>query len=84
MFAVLYIVVAAVASFFPVTSTVDATSMNWSCLMVSLLYRSGLELRNADDGALQFGGVFIVACVDYVLRGRKHYIAPVLNVHKEQ
>lgn len=61
-FAICYIVVAAVASFFPVAIPVDAASMNWSCLM--------------------FGGVFIIAVADYLLRGRKHYVEPVRHLNK--
>ncbi|KAI7662744.1 amino acid permease [Hortaea werneckii] len=63
MFAVGYIITAAVASFFPVSVPVDAVSMNWSVVV--------------------FGGVLCIACVDYVLRGRKHYVAPVQHVEKE-
>lgn len=61
-FAIVYVVVAAVASFFPVSIPTDAENMNWSCLM--------------------FGGVLIIACVDYAVRGRKHYIEPVKHVNK--
>ncbi|KAI6793533.1 amino acid permease [Hortaea werneckii] len=63
MFAVGYIITAAVASFFPVSVPVDAVSMNWSVVV--------------------FGGVLGIACVDYVFRGRKHYVAPVQHVEKE-
>ncbi|KAI7158396.1 amino acid permease [Hortaea werneckii] len=63
MFAVGYIITAAVASFFPVSVPVDAVSMNWSVVV--------------------FGGVLCIACVDYVFRGRKHYVAPVQHVEKE-
>ncbi|GAB1739310.1 hypothetical protein NU219Hw_g4054t1 [Hortaea werneckii] len=63
MFAVGYIITAAVASFFPVSVPVDAVSMNCSVVV--------------------FGGVLCIACVDYVLRGRKHYVAPVQHVEKE-
>ncbi|OTA26662.1 hypothetical protein BTJ68_11693 [Hortaea werneckii EXF-2000] len=63
MFAVGYIITAAVASFFPVSVPVDAVSMNWSVVV--------------------FGGVLCIACVDYVLRGRRHYVAPVQHVEKE-
>ncbi|TKA55667.1 hypothetical protein B0A55_11956, partial [Friedmanniomyces simplex] len=38
MFAVAYIIVAAVASFFPVESTVNAASMNWACLMFGAVF----------------------------------------------
>ncbi|RMY49193.1 hypothetical protein D0865_07637, partial [Hortaea werneckii] len=62
MFAVGYIITAAVASFFPVSVPVDAVSMNWSVVV--------------------FGGVLCIACVDYVFRGRKHYVAPVQHVEK--
>ena len=64
MFAVGYIITAAVASFFPVSVPVDAVSMNWSVVV--------------------FGGVLCIACVDYVFRGRKHYVAPVQHVEKER
>lgn len=37
-FAVLYIVVAAVASFFPVALPVNAQTMNWSCLMFGAVF----------------------------------------------
>ncbi|KAI7084894.1 amino acid permease [Hortaea werneckii] len=63
MFAVGYIITAAVASFFPVSVPVYAVSMNWSVVV--------------------FGGVLGIACVDYVFRGRKHYVAPVQHVEKE-
>lgn len=62
VFAILYVVVAAVASFFPATIPTDAENMNWSAVM--------------------FGGVFIIACLDYVVRGRKQYIEPKLHVNK--
>lgn len=61
-FAVVYVIVAAVASFFPVTVPTDVENMNWSCLM--------------------FGGVLLIACVDYALRGRKHYVEPVKKLNK--
>ncbi|KAM0721384.1 hypothetical protein Q7P37_002308 [Cladosporium fusiforme] len=61
-FAIVYVVVAAVASFFPLIVPTDAVNMNWSCLM--------------------FGGVFIIACVDYAVRGKKHYIEPRKHVNK--
>lgn len=50
-FAILYVVVAAVASFFPVAIPTDVEHMNWSSVM--------------------FGGVFIIARLDYAVRGRK-------------
>ncbi|KAK3680175.1 hypothetical protein LTR78_000552 [Recurvomyces mirabilis] len=62
MFAVAYVIVAAIASFFPVFNDPTATSMNWSILM--------------------FGGVFLIAVLDYAVRGRKHYVSPVQHVHK--
>ncbi|KAK5118991.1 hypothetical protein LTR62_000202 [Meristemomyces frigidus] len=60
--AVVYIIVAAVASFFPIFNDPTAASMNWSILM--------------------FGGVAIIAMVDYGVRGRKQYVEPVRHVHK--
>ena len=62
MFAVAYVIVAAIASFFPAFNDPTATSMNWSVLM--------------------FGGVFLIAVLDYTIRGRKHYVSPVQHVHK--
>jgi amino acid transporter len=61
-FAALYVVVSAVASFFPVTVPTDAANMNWSSAM--------------------FGGVAVIACVDYLVRGRRHYIEPRKHVNK--
>lgn len=62
VFAILYVVVVAVASFFPATIPTGAENMNWSSVM--------------------FGGVFIIACLDYAVRGRKQYIEPRLHVNK--
>jgi choline transport protein len=61
-FATIYVIVSAVASFFPVAVPTDAENMNWSSVM--------------------FGGVFIIACVDYVVRGRKHYTEPRKHLNK--
>lgn len=61
-FAVLYVTVACIASFFPVVNSTAVEDMNWSCVM--------------------FGGVLVIACVDYALRGRKHYVEPVKHLNK--
>jgi choline transport protein len=61
-FATIYVIVSAVALFFPVTVPTDAENMNWSSVM--------------------FGGVLIIACVDYVARGRKHYTEPRKRLNK--
>jgi amino acid transporter len=61
-FATLYVIVSAVASFFPVTVPTNAENMNWSSVM--------------------FGGVLIIACADYVVRGRKHYTEPRKHLNK--
>jgi choline transport protein len=62
MFAVVYVTVACIASFFPVVNSTDVADMNWSVVM--------------------FGGVLVIACVDYVFRGRKHYVEPVRHLNK--
>ena len=62
IFAVAYVVTAAVASFFPVATPVTTEDMNWSCVM--------------------FMGVLIIAVLDYVVRGRKHYIEPLRHLNK--
>lgn len=62
VFAVAYVVTAAVASFFPVSLPVHAEDMNYACVM--------------------FGGVFIIAVVDYLVRGRKHYVEPLRHLNK--
>jgi choline transport protein len=62
IFAVLYVTVACIASFFPVVNSADVADMNWSVVM--------------------FGGVLVIACVDYVFRGRKHYVEPVRHLNK--
>lgn len=44
----------------------------------------------ANSGAIEgmnwsvvmFGGTLLIACVDYALRGRKHYIEPVRHLNK--
>lgn len=60
LFAVLYVTVACIASFFPVVNSTDVADMNWSVVM--------------------FGGVLVIACVDYALRGRKWYVEPVKHL----
>jgi choline transport protein len=62
IFAVLYVTVACIASFFPVVNSTAVADMNWSVVM--------------------FGGVLVIACVDYTFRGRKHYIEPVKHLNK--
>lgn len=62
LFAVLYVTVACIASFFPVVNSTDVADMNWSVVM--------------------FGGVLVIACVDYAVRGRKHYVEPVRHLNK--
>jgi len=62
IFAVLYVTVACIASFFPVVNSTDVADMNWSVVM--------------------FGGVLVIACVDYWVRGRKWYVEPVGRVNK--
>jgi hypothetical protein len=62
LFAVLYVTVACIASFFPVVNSTAVADMNWSVVM--------------------FGGVLVIACVDYVFRGKKHYIEPVKHLNK--
>jgi amino acid transporter len=62
VFATLYVIVSAVASFFPVSVPTNAENMNWSSVM--------------------FGGMLIIACVDYVVRGRKHYTEPRKHLNK--
>jgi amino acid transporter len=62
IFAVLYVTVACIASFFPVVNSTDVADMNWSVVM--------------------FGGVLVIACVDYMFRGRKHYVEPVRHLNK--
>ena len=40
---------------------------------------------NAQDmnwSCVMFGGVFIIAVVDYLVRGRKHYVEPVKHLNK--
>jgi choline transport protein len=61
-FALLYVTVTCVASFFPAVNSPAVADMNWSCAM--------------------FGGVLVIACVDYALRGRKHYIEPARHLNK--
>lgn len=61
-FATAYVIVSAVASFFPVAVPTDAENMNWSSVM--------------------FGGVLLIACMDYMVRGRKHYVEPKKHVNK--
>jgi hypothetical protein len=61
-FALLYVCVTCVASFFPAVNSPSVADMNWSCAM--------------------FGGVLVIACVDYALRGRKHYIEPARHLNK--
>jgi choline transport protein len=62
LFAVLYVTVACIASFFPVVNSTAVADMNWSVVM--------------------FGGVLVIACVDYIFRGKKHYIEPVKHLNK--
>jgi choline transport protein len=62
LFAVFYVTVACIASFFPVVNSTAVADMNWSVVM--------------------FGGVLVIACVDYVFRGKKHYIEPVKHLNK--
>jgi hypothetical protein len=62
LFAVLYVTVACIASFFPVVNSTAVADMNWSVVM--------------------FGGVLVIACVDYVFRGKKHYVEPVKHLNK--
>jgi hypothetical protein len=31
---------------------------------------------------VMFGGVFVIAVVDYLVRGRKHYVEPVRHLNK--
>jgi hypothetical protein len=62
LFAVLYVTVACIASFFPVVNSSAVTDMNWSIVM--------------------FGGVLVIACVDYFFRGRKQYIEPAKHLNK--
>lgn len=61
-FALVYVSVTTVASFFPAVYSPAVADMNWSCAM--------------------FGGVLLIACVDYVLRGKKHYIEPARHLNK--
>ena len=61
-FALLYVTVTCIASFFPAVNSPAVADMNWSCAM--------------------FGGVLVIACVDYALRGRKHYIEPARHLNK--
>lgn len=63
IFALGYVITAATASFFPVTTPVDASSMNWSIVI--------------------FSGVFLIASTDYLLRGRKKYVGPVVRIHSD-
>lgn len=63
MLAIAYVITAATASFFPVTASVEPSTMNWSIVM--------------------FAGVFFIATIDYLVRGRKKYVPPVVRVHKE-
>jgi len=40
---------------------------------------------NAQDmnwSCVMFGGVFMIAVVDYLVRGRKHYVEPVKHLNK--
>lgn len=40
---------------------------------------------NAQDmnwSCVMFGGVFVIAVVDYSVRGRKHYVEPVRHLNK--
>lgn len=62
LFAVLYVTVACIASFFPVVNSSAVADMNWSIVM--------------------FGGVLVIACVDYFFRGRKQYIEPAKHLNK--
>ena len=62
LFAVLYVTVACIASFFPVVNSSAVADMNWSVVM--------------------FGGVLVIACVDYFFRGRKQYIEPAKHLNK--
>jgi choline transport protein len=62
VFAVLYVAVTCIASFFPAVNSPAVADMNWSCAM--------------------FGGVLLIACVDYALRGRKHYVEPARHLNK--
>jgi choline transport protein len=62
VFAVLYVAVTCIASFFPAVNSPAVADMNWSCAM--------------------FGGVLLIACVDYALRGRNHYVEPARHLNK--
>lgn len=84
IFAVAYIITAAVASFFP-TSPVDLTPAG----MVShpyLIHDIGSMQADArlhqNWSSVMFSGVAFIAIADYLIRGRKHYVPPVRHVHK--
>jgi choline transport protein len=51
---------------------------------VAILFPVSLPV-NAQDmnwSCVMFGGVFIIADVDYLVRGRKHYVEPVRHLNK--
>jgi choline transport protein len=40
------------------------------------------DAANMNWSSTMFGGVVVIACVDYVVRGREHYIEPKKHVNK--
>lgn len=40
------------------------------------------DAENMNWSSVMFGGVLIIACVDYVVRGRKHYTEPRKHLNK--
>jgi choline transport protein len=40
------------------------------------------DAANMNWSSAMFGGVVVIACVDYVVRGRKHYIEPRKHLNK--
>lgn len=83
MFAIAYIITAAVASFFPV-SPVELTpaGMVSSTTKVSLTTGPMLTLSSQNWSSVMFSGVAFLALIDYMVRGRKQYVPPVRHVHK--
>ena len=40
------------------------------------------DAENMNWSSVMFGGVLIIACVNYAVRGRKHYTEPRTHLHK--
>jgi choline transport protein len=40
------------------------------------------DVAGINWSVVMFGGVLVIACVNYVFRGRKHYVGPVRHLNK--